>query len=60
MKNNGEPAFTLTVMDHHGVIVPANTEKGFEVAKEGDSINLSRPTSKTRRGRVGGGRGTNA
>lgn len=29
------------------------TAKGYEEAYEGDSINLSRPDSKTRRGRVG-------
>ena len=55
MKNNGDPSFTVTAQDTHGVVVPANTEKGFEIAKEGDSINLSQPSSKTRRGRVGGG-----
>ena len=33
--------------------VKSNTKKGFEEAKEGDSINYSVPTSKTRRGRVG-------
>ena len=31
------------------------TSKGYEVAEEGDSINYSVPTSKTRRGRVGKG-----
>ena len=38
------------------VLVKSNTKKGYEVAKEGDSINLSVPNSKTRRGRVGKGR----
>jgi DNA (cytosine-5)-methyltransferase 1 len=33
--------------------VKSNTKKGFEEAKEGDSINYSIPTSKTRIGRVG-------
>ena len=37
------------------MFVPANTKKGFEIAREGDSINLSIPNSKTRRGRVGKG-----
>jgi len=37
------------------VLVKSNTKKGYEVAKEGDSINLSVPNSKTRRGRVGKG-----
>ena len=35
--------------------IKANTQKGFEMAKRGDSINYSQPTSKTRRGRVGKG-----
>lgn len=33
--------------------VKSATSKGYEEAKEGDSINLSQPNSKTRRGRVG-------
>ena len=33
--------------------VKSATKQGYEVATEGDSINLSQPTSKTRRGRVG-------
>lgn len=35
--------------------VKENTQKGYAEAREGDSINLSFPTSKTRRGRVGAG-----
>ncbi len=35
--------------------VSSATKKGYEIATEGDSINLSVPTSKTRRGRVGKG-----
>ena len=35
--------------------IKTNTRKGYETAKEGDSINLSYPNSQTRRGRVGGG-----
>lgn len=37
------------------VKVPEATKKGFAEATEGDSINLSIPNSKTRRGRVGKG-----
>lgn len=33
--------------------IKSNTKSGYEVAKSGDGISLSRPTSKTRRGRVG-------
>jgi len=35
------------------VIVPEATKQGFAVAVDGDSIDLSFPNSKTRRGRVG-------
>ena len=33
--------------------VKSATKQGYEVAEEGDSINLSQPNSETRRGRVG-------
>jgi len=33
--------------------VKSNTKKGYEIAEVGDSVNLSQPNSKTRRGRVG-------
>lgn len=51
-KENGEPMFTLTGRDRHGVEIREATKKGYAVAEEGDSINLSVPSSKTRRGRV--------
>jgi len=35
--------------------IPEATKKGYAVASKGDSINLSVPNSKTRRGRVGKG-----
>lgn len=35
------------------VVLKANTNKGYEVAEVGDSINLEYPNSTTRRGRVG-------
>ena len=38
------------------VKVKSATSKGYEVATEGDSINLSQPNSETRRGRVGKGK----
>jgi len=37
------------------ILVPSATNKGYEIATDGDSINLSVPDSKTRRGRVGKG-----
>lgn len=37
------------------VIIPEATKQGYAEAEEGDSINLSVPNSKTRRGRVGKG-----
>ncbi len=36
-------------------LVKSATKSGFEVAENGDSINLSNPNSETRRGRVGKG-----
>lgn len=57
MKDNGDEAFTLTGQDRHGVALKIKeaTSKGYAEAQEGDSINLSIPESKTRRGRVGKG-----
>lgn len=91
-KESGEPMFTLTAQDRHGVAlnplggiytnaspefqrgisdncarslkanksdsgvvlkVKEATKQGYAIAHEGDSINLDRPGSKTRRGRVG-------
>lgn len=93
-KENGEPMFTLTAQDRHGVGVNISghnvigitdtcnclnandqrkifgakqgrtmaalkikeaTNKGYVEVYEGDSINLSVPSSKTRRGRAGRG-----
>lgn len=97
-KENGEPSFTLTSQDRHGVAIGIEdietnhgynqrgavhtpegvyrtliggghsgnepkvalpireaTKQGYAIAHEGDSINLSMPESKTRRGRVGNG-----
>lgn len=85
-KENGDPEFTVTAQDRHGVLVVDDqgrknkelkatetvptlraqshgnepkllvreaTKKGYAVAESGDSINISQPNSKTRRGRVG-------
>ena len=52
-KENGEPMFTLTSQDRHGVLIREATKKGYAEAYEGDSINLAVPGSKTRRGRIG-------
>ena len=56
-KENGDPAFTLTAQDRHGVAISVKvrqaTKAGYDIATEGDSINFSMPNSKTRRGRVG-------
>ena len=35
------------------LIVPEATKQGYAIAKDGDAVDLSFPTSKTRRGRVG-------
>lgn len=46
----------ITVDAEKGVfIVPENNKKGYAEADEGDTINISYRTSKTRRGRVGKG-----
>ena len=54
-KNNGEPMFTLTGQDRHGVMIRVceATKKGYAEATVGDYVNLEFPNSKTRRGRVG-------
>lgn len=54
-KEPGEPMFTLTSQDRHGVMISEATKKGYDIAYPGDSINFSVPNSKTRRGRVGKG-----
>lgn len=54
-KENGDPSFTLTAQDKHGVMVKKATKKGYDTAIVGDSINIAQPNSKTRRGRVGHG-----
>ncbi|MDD4493674.1 MAG: DNA (cytosine-5-)-methyltransferase [Eubacteriales bacterium] len=56
IKEPGEPMFTLTTQDRHGVVlVREATQKGYAEAGIGDSINLAVPGSQTRRGRVGKG-----
>ncbi len=69
-KDDGEPSFTLTSQDIHGVCIEVQpkeigqnisvkikeaTRQGYAEAHVGDSINLTMPESQTRRGRVGGG-----
>ena len=69
MKEDGEPMFTLTGQDRHGVYlcqevnkdgqmvlkVRNGTKKGFDEATVGDGVSLAYPESETRRGRVGKG-----
>lgn len=55
IKDVGEPMFTLTAQDRHGIAIKEATKQGFDTAFPGDSINYSVPNSKTRRGRVGKG-----
>jgi DNA (cytosine-5)-methyltransferase 1 len=45
----------VSCFDTNKLKIKSGTEKGYEEAKEGDSINFSKPNSKTRRGRVGKG-----
>ena len=46
-KDDGEEMFTLTSQDRHGIAIKEATNKGYDIAYPGDSVN------KTRRGRVG-------
>ena len=50
--NNISPTLT-TRPDVLGVVVKSATKQGYEIAQEGDSVNLAFPNSNTRRGRVG-------
>lgn len=55
-KEDGEPMFTLTGQDRHGVAVEVKeaTKQGYAECRVGvDSMNFSMPNSTTRRGRVG-------
>ena len=52
-KEDGEPMFTLTSQDRHGIAIREATKKGYTIAEPGDSVNISYPDSETRRGRVG-------
>ncbi|MGM0110017.1 DNA (cytosine-5)-methyltransferase 1 [Enterococcus sp. DIV0187] len=51
-KEGNAPTLT-TKSDGVNILVKEATRKGYQEAKPGDSINLSHPTSETRRGRVG-------
>lgn len=65
MKEDGEPMFTLTGQDRHGVYlckkqdadsgipIRNGTKAGYDLAYPGDGIALAYPKSSTRRGRVG-------
>ena len=39
--------------ERNGFLVKEATKQGYDIATEGDSVNLSNPNSSTRRGRVG-------
>ena len=56
-KEDGDPSFTLTAQDIHGVAIEIKnaTKQGYAEARVGDSINLAMPESTTRRGRIGHG-----
>ena len=54
-KEDGEPMFTLTSQDRHGIAIREATKKGYDIATTGDSVNIQYPESETRRGRVGKG-----
>lgn len=55
-KEDGEPMFTLTGQDRHGIAIEVKeaTKQGYAECRVGiGSVNFSMPNSKTRRGRVG-------
>ena len=55
-KEDGEPMFTLTGQDRHGIAIEVKeaTKQDYAECRVGiDTVNLSVPGSKTRRGRVG-------
>lgn len=55
-KEDGEPMFTLTGQDRHGIAIEVKeaTKQGYTECRVGiDSVNFSMPNSKTRIGRVG-------
>lgn len=55
-KEDGEPMFTLTGQDRHGIAIEVKeaTKQGYTECRVGiDSVNFSMPNSKTRRGRAG-------
>lgn len=55
-KEDGEPMFTLTGQDRHGIAIEVKeaTKQGYAECRVGiDNVNFSMPNSKTRRGRVG-------
>lgn len=57
-KDDGEPMFTLTGQDRHGIAVEVkeSTKQGYTECRVGiDSVNLAVPGSATRRDRVGHG-----
>lgn len=50
-----QEAFTIRASNPNGVFIKNGTKQGYDIAKEGDSINYSNLNSETRRGRVGKG-----
>lgn len=52
-KEDGDPSFTLTSQDRHGVMIKEATKQGYALATDGDAVNFQYPDSETRRGRVG-------
>ena len=52
LKGVGEPTFTLTCRDRHGVLIKTANKRGHAMAYHGDGVDLAHPNSKTRMGRV--------
>jgi DNA (cytosine-5)-methyltransferase 3A len=52
IKNRGEKQFINVIYENNELRVKTNTKKGYDIVTENDCIDLSFPTSTTRRGRV--------
>lgn len=55
IRQDGLGATGVIAIKEGGVMVKEATKQGYAIAREGDSINIAIPNSKTRRGRVGHG-----
>jgi DNA (cytosine-5)-methyltransferase 1 len=55
VNQNGTSNTLTSVQKDNYVMVPSATKRGYEKLRDGDSVNLAQPRSRTRRGRRGKG-----